>query len=50
MDLIAYQHLPLANKAFELLTKFFTQRSSLLELLKQIQLLEHPESIKTLNK
>ena len=50
MDLIAYQHLPLSNKAFELLTKFFTQRSNLLELLKQIQLLEHPESIQTLNK
>ena len=50
MDLIAYEHLPLTNKAFELLTKFFTQRSNLLGLLKQIQLLEHPESIQTLNK
>ena len=50
MDLIAYQHLPLANKAFELLNKFFSQRSNIIALLKQIQLLEHPESIKTLNK
>ena len=50
MDFITYQHLPLANRAFELLNKFFSQRSNLITLLKQIQLLEHPESIKRLNR
>lgn len=50
MDLLAYKHVPLTNKAFELIVRFFNQRAQLICLLKQIQLLEHPESIKTLKK
>lgn len=50
MDLLAYDHMPLNNKSFDLLNKFFNQRIQLIELLKQIQLLEHPESIKNLKK
>ena len=50
MDLLAYEHTELNNKAFELLMKFFNQRHILLHLLKQVQLLEKPESIKVLKK
>lgn len=50
MDLLAYRHVPLANKAFELIFKHFNRREQLISLLKQIQLLEHSESIQTLKR
>ena len=50
MDLLAYEYVPLSNRAFELVMKFFNQRAELIELLKQVQLLEQPESIKILKK
>lgn len=50
VDLLSYKHEPLYNKSLELIIRYFNQRQKLIEILKQIQLLEHPESIKTLNK
>lgn len=50
LDLLAYNHLSLNNKAFDLLMKFFNQRANIIDLLKQVQLLEQPESIKILKK
>jgi hypothetical protein len=50
LDLLAYNHLSLNNKAFDLLMKFFSQRANIVDLLKQVQLLEQPESIKILKK
>ena len=50
MDLLAYDYTNLNNKAFELLMIFFNQRYCLVELLKQIQLLEKADSIKILKK
>ena len=50
MDLLAYDYTNLNNKAFELLLKFFNQRSTLIELLEQIQLLEKSDSIKILKR
>lgn len=50
MDLLAYQYVSLSNKALELITKFFNQRAELIDLLKQVQLLEQPESIKILKR
>ena len=48
IDLLSYKHEPLCNKSLELIIRYFNQRHKLIEILKQIQLLEHPESIKTL--
>lgn len=50
MDLLAYNYTNLNNKAFDLLVKFFNQRAMCIDLLKQVQLLEQPESIKILKK
>ena len=48
IDLLSYKHEPLCNKSLELIIRYFNQRRQLIEIIKQIQLLEHPESIKTL--
>jgi len=48
MDLLAYNHVSLTNKSFSLLVKFFNQRTQLINILKQVQILEQPESIKIL--
>lgn len=49
-DLMLYKYPELNQTAFELLIKFFNRKSSLLESLSNIQILESKKSIEVLNK
>jgi len=48
LDLILYQNEGLLNKAFALLIRFHSQRKSLLDLLRSVQMLESDQAIDTL--
>jgi hypothetical protein len=48
LDLILYKNEDLLNKAFSLLVRFHSQRKSLYNLLKQIQMVENSDSIRSL--
>lgn len=48
LDLILYQNEGLLNKAFALLIRFHSQRRSLFDLLRSVQMLESEEAIDTL--
>ena len=47
LDLILYKNEGLLNKAFSLLIRFHSQRKSLLDLLRSVQILESDEAIDT---
>jgi len=50
LDLILYQNEGLLNRAFSLLIRFHSQRSSLLDLLRSVQMLESDQAIDTLRR
>lgn len=50
LDLIMYHDEKLLNKAFSLLIRFHSQRKSLLDLLRSVQMLESDQAIETLRK
>lgn len=50
LDLILYQNEGLLNRAFSLLIRFHSQRNSLLNLLRSVQMLESDQAIDTLRR